>query len=91
MCPSLYQQTNSFGTMESNQVKYTFDWVNNTILSSSSLLQLATAERLMELFRSQQHTYPELNEKLNAVFLSKAEALHYFEWKRFRDQGAEAA
>lgn len=45
----------------------------------------------MELFRSQQHTYPELNEKLNAVFLSKAEALHYFEWKRFRDQGAEAA
>jgi hypothetical protein len=90
MCFSTYGNQ-PYTAMESNQVHHTFHWVNNNILSSSSLLQLATAERLMELFRSQQHTYPELNEKLNAVFLSKAEALHYFEWKRFRDQGAEAA
>lgn len=76
--------------MDNHQINGVFERVSNSILSSRSLLQLETSEKLMELFR-QQNTYPELTEKLNLIFLNKAEALHYFEWKRFRDCDLEAA
>ncbi|CAN5829826.1 hypothetical protein BH11BAC7_BH11BAC7_06120 [soil metagenome] len=76
--------------MENHQVNGIFERVSNSILSSESLLQLETSEKLMELFR-QQNTYPELTEKLNSIFMNKAVALHYFEWKRFRDGDLEAA
>ena len=76
--------------MDNHQINGVFERVSNSILSSESLLQLETSERLMELFRKQ-YTYPELTEKLNSIFLNKAEALHYFEWKRFRDGNLEAA
>ena len=76
--------------MEAQQVNQVFDRVSNCINSSTSLPQLETAERLMDLFRHQ-HSRPELNEKLNSIFITKAEAFHYFEWKKFRDFGAEAA
>ena len=70
--------------MNTNQVLGTFERISNSILSSKTLLQLETAERLLELFRHQK-IQPELNEKLNLIFVNKAETLHYFEWKRFRD------
>ncbi len=76
--------------MKPTQVNGIFERISSSILSSESLLQLETSERLLELFR-QQHTSPELNEKLNSIFINKAEALHYFEWKRFRDGDLEAA
>ena len=76
--------------MNTNQVLDTFERISNSIVSSNSLLQLETAERLLELFR-QQNSQPELSEKLNLIFTNKAETLHYFEWKRFRDCGLEAA
>jgi hypothetical protein len=76
--------------MENQQIHCIFERVSNSIQSSKSLLQLETSERLLELFR-QQHSYPELNEKLSSIFFNKAEALHYFEWKRFRDGDLEAA
>ncbi|MDQ3109509.1 MAG: hypothetical protein M3R17_06400 [Bacteroidota bacterium] len=76
--------------MDNQQINEVFQLVSNSILSSKSLLQLETSERLMELFRKQ-YTYPELTEKLNSIFLNKAAALHYFEWKRFRDGDLEAA
>jgi hypothetical protein len=73
--------------MDNQQINGIFERVSNSILSSESLLQL---ERLMTLFQKQ-YIYPELTEKLNSIFLNKAEALHYFEWKRFRDRDLEAA
>jgi hypothetical protein len=76
--------------MDNQQINGIFERISNSIQSSESLLQLETSERLMELFR-QQHTYPELHEKLSSIFINKAEALHYFEWKRFRDGDLEAA
>lgn len=75
--------------MDRHNIHGVFDRVSNSIASSNSLLQLETAERLVELFR-RQNSYPELSEKLDALFLQKAGALHYFEWKQFRDFGAAA-
>lgn len=75
--------------MESRNINEIFERVSNSIASSKSLLQLETAERLMELFR-RQHTFPELNEKLALLFCRKADSLHYFEWKRLKDLGAAA-
>jgi hypothetical protein len=51
---------------------------------------LEAAERLVELFK-RQDTSPELNEKLELIFIRKAETLHYGEWKKFRDFGSDAA
>lgn len=76
--------------MDNNQVLGIFERIRNTIISSNTLFQLETAERLLELFR-QQNNQPELSEKLNFIFSEKAETLHYFEWQRFRDCGLEAA
>ncbi|MCX6311924.1 MAG: hypothetical protein NT084_09865 [Bacteroidetes bacterium] len=76
--------------MESNKVLGIFERISSSILSSNSLLQLETAERLLNLFQ-QQNIQPELNEKLNIIFVNKAKTLHYFEWKSFRDCGLEAA
>jgi hypothetical protein len=71
-------------------IREAFQYVSRSITSSNSLLQLETAERMVGLFR-RQNIYPELSEKLDEMFVNKAEALHYFEWKRFRDFGAYAA
>lgn len=71
------------------QIRDAYQWVSNSIASSISLLQLETAERMVSLFR-RQNMYPELSEKLDEMFVSKAEALHYFEWKQFRDYGNAA-
>ncbi|CAN5196132.1 hypothetical protein BH09BAC5_BH09BAC5_17880 [soil metagenome] len=76
--------------MESQQVHGIYDRIRRSILSCESLLQLETTEKLIALFH-QQNISPELNEKLNSVFLNKAATLHYFEWKRFRDGDLEAA
>ena len=76
--------------METSQINGIFERVSNSIRSSESLLQLETSERFMKLFHKQ-YSYPELTEKLNSIFLNKAESLHYFEWKRFRDSDLEAA
>jgi hypothetical protein len=75
--------------MESRNINLIFERISSSITSSNSLLQLETAERMVELFR-RQNTYPELTEKLELVFLRKADALHYFEWKRSKDFGAAA-
>lgn len=76
--------------MDSKHVNEVFERICNSIASSRSLLQLETAEKLVELFR-RQHAHPELSEKLDAIFISKAGTLHYYEWKKFRDYGMEAA
>jgi hypothetical protein len=76
--------------METNQVPDVYARISNSILSCNSLLQLQTAERLLELFR-RQNIQPELTEKLNLIFVRKAESLHYFDYKRFTDCGLEAA
>lgn len=76
--------------MESNKVLGIFERISNSILSCNSLLQLETAERLVELFRNQ-IVHPELNERLKIIFINKAETLHYLEYKHFRDCGLEAA
>ena len=76
--------------MEAVNVNQIFERVSNCILTSNSLLQLETSERLMELFKHQ-YIQPELNEKLNTIFVTKAEKLHYYEWKNFREFGSEAA
>jgi len=76
--------------MKSHQVDLAFDRINRSISSSRTLLQLETTERLVELFR-RQSTFPELNEKLDAIFVAKAESVHYFEWKRYHGHEAEAA
>jgi hypothetical protein len=76
--------------MKTSSIKTVYDRIYNSIMSSVSLLQLETAERMVELFRKQ-NTQPELSEKLDAVFVEKAKTLHYFDWKKFRDFGQEAA
>lgn len=76
--------------VENNQVFGIFERIRKIIISSNSLLQLETSERLLELFQKQ-NIHPELNEKLKLVFVHKAETLHYFEFKRFPDCGLEAA
>ena len=76
--------------MDKQKINDVYDCVNRNILSSHSLLQLESAERLVDLFKKQ-NISPELNEKLEMIFLRKAEMMHYFEWKRFRDFGADAA
>lgn len=76
--------------MDKQKINDVYDCINRNILSSRSLLQLESAERLVDLFK-RQNTSPELNEKLEMIFIRKAEKLHYFEWKKFRDFGADAA
>lgn len=76
--------------MDKQRINEVFDTVNRIILSSHSLLQLESAERLVDLFK-RQITSPELNEKLEIIFLRKAESLHYFDWKKFRECGQDAA
>ena len=75
--------------MDKQKINEVYDTVNRNILSSHSLLQLETAERMVDLFK-RQNTSPELSEKLEMIFLRKAEALHYFEWKKFREFGSAA-
>ncbi len=76
--------------MDKQKITDVYDKVQKNILSSHSLLQLESAEKLVDLFK-RQDTSPELNEKLEIVFLRKAETLHYFEWKKFREYGSDAA
>jgi hypothetical protein len=76
--------------METLNVNQIFERVSNCIHTSNSLLQLETTERLVELFKHQ-YIQPELNEKINTIFVDKAEKLHYYEWKSFREFGSEAA
>ncbi len=76
--------------MDKQKINEVYDTVNRNILSSHSLLQLESAERLVNLFK-RQNTSPELNEKLEMIFLRKAQMMHYFEWKKFREFGADAA
>lgn len=76
--------------MEKQKINEVYDKVQKNILSSHSLLQLESAEKLVDLFK-RQDTSPELSEKLEIVFLRKAETLHYFEWKKFREYGSDAA
>lgn len=76
--------------MDKQKINEVYDSVNRNILSSRSLLQLEAAERMVDLFK-RQNTSPELNEKLELIFLKKAELMHYFEWKRFREFGSDAA
>jgi hypothetical protein len=76
--------------MDKQKINEVYDTVNRNIVSSISLLQLEAAERMIDLFK-RQNTSPELNEKLELIFLKKAETLHYFEWKKFRDFGSDAA
>jgi hypothetical protein len=76
--------------MEPLSVVSVYDRVNRSIGSSSTLLQLETAERLVELF-CRQSNRPELNEKLRMEFQRRAQLLHYFDWKNFRDFGFDAA
>lgn len=67
-----------------------YERVSRSVRSSITLLQLETAERLVELF-CRQSGRPELNEKLHTEFKQKATTLHYFDWKHFRDFGSNAA
>ncbi|MFM2016694.1 MAG: hypothetical protein RL007_350 [Bacteroidota bacterium] len=76
--------------MDKQKIIEVFNRISNSILSSRNLLQLEAAERLVELFKRQE-TSPELNEKLELIFIRKAETLHYTEWKKFRDFGSDAA
>jgi hypothetical protein len=76
--------------MDKQKIIEVFNRISNSILSSRNLLQLEAAERLVELFK-RQDTSPELNEKLELIFIRKAETLHYGEWKKFRDFGSDAA
>ncbi len=76
--------------MDKQKIIDVYERVNRNILSSISLLQLEAAERMVDLFK-RQNTSPELNEKLELIFLKKAESLHYFEWKKFREFGSDAA
>lgn len=76
--------------MDKQKIIEVFNRISNSILSSRNLLQLEAAERLVELFK-RQDTSPELNEKLELIFIRKAETLHYKEWKKFRDFGSGAA
>jgi hypothetical protein len=77
--------------MDTQQIPAIAERISNSIRSSCSLLQLETTERLLNLFCAQQTTHPELNEKLRAEFSRKAESIHYFEWKRFKEFEADAA
>jgi hypothetical protein len=65
--------------MDKQKIIEVFNRISNSILSSRNLLQLEAAERLVELFKRQE-TSPELNEKLELIFIRKAETLHYTEW-----------
>ena len=76
--------------MDKQKIIEVFNRISNSILSSRNLLQLEAAERLVELFK-RQDTSPELNEKLELIFIRKAETLHYKEWKKLRDFGSDAA
>ncbi|MBI3512148.1 MAG: hypothetical protein HY064_15930 [Bacteroidetes bacterium] len=66
--------------MKTREIIESFDRISRCIRSSRSLPQLATAERIVDLFRKQ-HSNPELSEKLYYIFIEKANELHYFEWK----------
>ncbi|HEU4717175.1 MAG TPA: hypothetical protein VFU15_05060 [Bacteroidia bacterium] len=75
------------GRMDVNGI---FARISRCIETSGSLLQMETSERMLQLFRKQNEN-PELSEKLEMIFRRKAETLHYYEWKLFRDFGMEAA
>jgi|GEM_PF-1494070 len=77
-------------TMIYNSLHY-YDRLCRTIESSSTLLQLETTEKLLDLFRRRESEHPELHEKLQVLFTDKAEQLHYFDWKVYKKFGAEAA
>lgn len=76
--------------MNRYNINEVYECVNRNILSSHSLLQLESAEKLVDLFK-RQNTSPELNEKIENIFIRKAEKLHYFEWKKIKDFGSDAA
>lgn len=76
--------------MEQEKIIDIYERVNRNILSSRSLLQLESAEKLVDLFK-RQNTSPELNEKIETIFIRKAEKMHYFEWKKIREYGSDAA
>jgi hypothetical protein len=76
--------------MDKQKINDVYNRVQQNILASHSLLQLESAERLVELFKHQD-TSPELSEKLEMIFIRKAETLHYFEWKKFKQFGSDAA
>lgn len=77
--------------MDTLQISAIAERICNSIRSSQSLLQLETTERLLDLFCKQQVSFPELNEKLRAEFSRKAQTIHYYEWKRFKEFGSDAA
>jgi hypothetical protein len=77
--------------MDTSQIPAIAERISNSIRSSITLLQLETTERLLALFCAKQTAHPELNEKLRNEFAQKASLLHYYEWKRFREFGADAA
>ncbi len=76
--------------MDKQKINDVYDRVQKNILLSQSLLQLESVERLVGFFK-RQNTSPELSEKLEMIFIRKAESLHYFEWKKFREFGSDAA
>ena len=73
--------------MESKSVLEAFDRIKRCILSSNSLPQLETAEHIVDLFR-RQHSNPELNEKLESVFITRANEFNYFGWKNSEEIAA---
>lgn len=76
--------------MDKHKIDQVYECVNRNIMSSHSLLQLESAEKLVDLFK-RQNTSPELNEKIENIFIRKAEKMHYFEWKKIREYGSDAA
>ena len=76
--------------MDKQRINEVFGIINRSILSSRSLLQMESAERMVDLFRKQ-NVSPELNEKIELIFIREAQKMHYFEWKKFREFGTDAA
>lgn len=76
--------------MNTTSTEMAYERVQNAISSSLNLLQLSSAERLVNLFRNL-HSRPDLIEKLNYQYLLKASELHYEEWNKNEENNANAA
>jgi hypothetical protein len=76
--------------MDTMSTEKAYERVQKAIGSSINLLQLASAERMINLFRNM-HSRPDLIEKLNYQYLLKASELHFEEWNKNEENNANAA
>lgn len=73
-----------------NQSKGVFEWITKTIETCNSLLQLETAERLIENFKKMPHD-SKTADRIDWLFKVKALKMDYYRWKSLRESASRRA